>query len=192
MSTPCFLIKPTGKKNVYYRRYHFAQGVSIDCSVCADRPGYHNAMILVREETCEADKIDLTVSADMKRDARWPTKCDKCDYVFKHDDEWQVFVDAVYANDLGVEFSLRNPPPGAMWQAPWLPASRNRAPDGIPLIVVCPGGDQWNIDGPATNGPGWTRTGEPPNITASPSIQTSNYHGFLQNGVFGPDVDRRA
>jgi hypothetical protein len=52
-----------------------------------------------------------------------------------------------------------------------------------------PGGD-WIIDYPCEDGKGWQRTGEPPNITANPSIgigrndqgQKWKYHGWLKDG----------
>lgn len=59
------------------------------------------------------------------------------------------------------------------------------------LVVRTPGGD-WHVDGPSKNGGRWTRSGEPPNVTANPSILQQNpsvycgtreYHGFLRNGV---------
>ena len=51
------------------------------------------------------------------------------------------------------------------------------------LAVVTPGGT-WCIDCPATNSKqGWTRTGEPPKVTATPSIQCGPYHGWLRDGM---------
>jgi hypothetical protein len=59
-----------------------------------------------------------------------------------------------------------------------------------PLNVLCPNGDHWIIDQVSSNGMGWQVTGDPPLITAAPSIQTGRYHGFLQNGVFTADCER--
>jgi hypothetical protein len=91
-------------------------------------------------------------------------------------------------------------PPGAMWFADWLlnedgtMRSRpgHRPPDGHVLVVRVPSrlciGRDWNVDGPANNCPGWTRTGTPPNVTARPSIGkyladgSFDYHGWLRNG----------
>ena len=68
-----------------------------------------------------------------------------------------------------------------------------------PLAIVLPGnylfcldGQCWNSDLEPANYGGWTVTGEPPNITVSPSINLGGlYHGFLQNGVLGEDVESR-
>ncbi len=57
------------------------------------------------------------------------------------------------------------------------------------LLVLTPGGT-WCVDCPATGGGHWTRTGEPPNVTATPSIHLSpgvgpphEWHGFLTAGA---------
>lgn len=60
-----------------------------------------------------------------------------------------------------------------------------------PICVVCPNGQHWLIDSKSSNGDGWKITGEPPLITASPSILVPGYHGFLQNGVFTADCEGR-
>jgi hypothetical protein len=53
-----------------------------------------------------------------------------------------------------------------------------------PIAVVCPNGDVWEIDRRSSNGDGWRVTGELPNITCTPSIAMSDYHGWLTNGEF--------
>jgi hypothetical protein len=62
--------------------------------------------------------------------------------------------------------------------------------DPAHLVAVLPSCELWDIDGPSSNGPGWSRSGEPPAVTVSPSILTPRYHGFLRNGVFTPDIDK--
>lgn len=59
-----------------------------------------------------------------------------------------------------------------------------------PIELVCPDGNVWCPDRKSNDGEGWIVTGEWPNITCSPSIDCGpgNYHGFLQNGAFTPDV----
>jgi hypothetical protein len=46
------------------------------------------------------------------------------------------------------------------------------------------------LDCPETDSPHnyWTRTGEPPNITVTPSLNVNKeqWHGFLTNGVLNP------
>lgn len=66
------------------------------------------------------------------------------------------------------------------------------------LFIQLPDG-VWCIDGLASGDPtkkGWTVTGEPPLITAQPSINSNpgypdGYHGFLQNGVLTDDLEGR-
>lgn len=60
-----------------------------------------------------------------------------------------------------------------------------------PICVVCPNGEQWEIDRWSSNGTGWSVTGDLPNITCAPSIVVTGYHGFLRGGVFTADVDGR-
>jgi len=66
-----------------------------------------------------------------------------------------------------------------------------------PLVVVLPGGAYFCIDCRAWSegksyGDGWTVTGEPPNVTLSPSINIiGHYHGWIQNGVITDDCEGR-
>lgn len=57
-----------------------------------------------------------------------------------------------------------------------------------PICVLCPNGAEWCVDAKSSNGEGWTVTGQPPTITAAPSILVPGYHGFLQGGVFTPNM----
>jgi hypothetical protein len=93
--------------------------------------------------------------------------------------------------DTGETFVLGQAPVGAMYFADWL---HGRGPDGHCLIVVTPHGP-WNVDGgfqwPSAGK--WTRTGEPPRVTARPSIGQGgkgpnggppwSYHAFLTDGA---------
>jgi len=60
-----------------------------------------------------------------------------------------------------------------------------------PIIVVCPNGEQWEIDRKSSNGNGWVVIGEWPYITCTPSIVVPGYHGFLKDGEFTPDLENR-
>lgn len=65
---------------------------------------------------------------------------------------------------------------------------RGWAAHRAPLFIWMPNGYAWCIDSAYSDrkpqGPGWTVTGEAPNITVSPSIHhVGIYHGWLQNGV---------
>lgn len=58
------------------------------------------------------------------------------------------------------------------------------------LAVMTPGGIAC-LDCPATDPPHgyWTRTGTPPNVTVTPSLDISSepkWHGFLTDGVLTP------
>ena len=87
--------------------------------------------------------------------------------------------------------------PGAMW---W------EREDGEPdeLCVKLPGGSRgttWNIDqgkrinalpGEKSRCPEWTRTGDVPNVTVTPSINWfGHYHGWLRDGVLTDDCEGR-
>jgi hypothetical protein len=60
-----------------------------------------------------------------------------------------------------------------------------------PICVVCPNGEQWEIDRVSSNGEGWQVTGDLLNITCAPSIVVPGYHGFLRNGEFTADLEGR-
>jgi len=57
-----------------------------------------------------------------------------------------------------------------------------------PIIVLTPNGKEWCVDAKSSNGDGWVVTGEPPKITCHPSIVVPDYHGFLREGVFTPNM----
>jgi hypothetical protein len=96
-------------------------------------------------------------------------------------------------------------PAGAMWDAHWFPRNEGwkRGSDGRRLIVRCPGGYDWDVDGQARNcsRPGedhdcWCRHGEWPDVTVDKvpepgrstcragagSIVVPGWHGFLRAG----------
>lgn len=62
-----------------------------------------------------------------------------------------------------------------------------------PITVMCPDGNQWLVDQTSSNGPGWTVNSIDP-LDIHPSIDFSDrkgYHGFLKNGIFDPDINKR-
>lgn len=83
--------------------------------------------------------------------------------------------------------------PGAMWYGHWIGKDdkffiaeeyhRDWAGKRPPLFVLLPDGTEFCVDQRATDGRGWTVTGEAPLITVHPSIDTQTWHGWLQNGV---------
>ena len=86
----------------------------------------------------------------------------------------------------GTVLRLRDADPGAMWiNAHCQNKTCKGAERGGCLVVKIPGGNNWQIDHPESGGNAsyWTREGEPPNVTVSPSINIPGYyHGWLRAG----------
>lgn len=187
----CFLIEPTDGVRRQLRRFRSSGGDDPQ-SKCPGQYGYHNGHAPFPDGKCRLEKqgdgygvwrFDDDHEIPPHDSPMWPTKCDDCPYVFSAEDHWQLFHDVVYVRkDTGALMTLRDCPPGAMWDADWYP---EKGPDGRSWCVSLPPGgghDYWHIDGFSKGGGKWTRTGEAPNITASPSILTPRYHGFLRGG----------
>lgn len=174
----CFLLTESDRVQVYLRR--FVSSIKASCPL---QFGYHNAETLIdeREHTGELVAGDTHPHDD----PRWPKAC-ACGHVFDESDDWQHHVQRLYArSDGGPLTTLRHAPPGAMWDAHWYTSMKG--PDGRTLVVRLPNGFDWVVDGPASNGQGWARTGQPPIVTATPSILAGEgarqYHGWLRDGV---------
>lgn len=91
----------------------------------------------------------------------------------------------------GREVGFSELPVGAMWWNEQHPHSI-RGVHGRSLCVRLPGNVIWYMHHPGTNGCKWTVTGDPPNVTASPSINFMGiYHGWVQNGVVTDDCEGR-
>ena len=199
MPTQCFMLEVTNHYRRHLRRYVYNRDQE-KCPYIGSH-GYHHAMNLLDELVLD-DPKDENVCGDRYPHDKgpWPTHC-PCGYQFQPQDEWQLFVQHLYSrSDTGELIDLREAPAGAMWYANWMIERRTKpepgqtgtyfGPDGHCLVVKTPAGD-WMVDGPSTNGNGWTRTGVPPLVTANPSIWVGcpetvppkGYHGFLQNGT---------
>src|SRR3954468_4127035 len=174
----CFMIEPNGEGAVSLRRYARASGSGWTCA-----EGHHDAMAPIgkcrywrkpdpydgRQGRWVYDHDAPEVAHD---DPRWPASC-ACRYVFQEADVWQVFTDRIYVGPDGAEYSLRTPPPGALWWAEWLEDLEGdgwwKGPDGRILMAQTPGG-QWCIDSRASNCTMptdnehrcWVRHGTPP------------------------------
>ncbi len=211
------MIRPSGTGRRFLRRYHYSAVASPDTGApCPLMPGahsYHNAETFI--DVCPDVPNPVTGIYEIEpyrsrslfpdADPRWPVTCG-CGYVFVPGDQWQVYVDQIYRDDAGKDFSLHDRIPGMMWEVPWyydpvrdaarLPERLRFAREGkssvlsvryyerdaatrAPVCVVTPNGDEWCIDSIARNGPGWACDGVPPLLVCSPSIQTPNYHGWL-------------
>lgn len=188
----CFLIEPTDRRRLWLRRYRDS-----NAERATGFPGhsYHQARVLIGEGPALAFAeregrrgIEPSVDpADYQDDPRWPTACE-CGEPFTEADHWQVFTSRIYRRvDTGEEMVLAEAPVGAMWRAPWF-EPQWVGPDGHCYVLMTPA-REWVIDGPSTNGGGWTRTGEAPRFTVTPSIGQQApdgswlYHGFLTDGV---------
>jgi hypothetical protein len=186
----CFLIERTGTCTRYLRRYGRYDSQQ---PTCPAPDGYHNARVVLDVVPDQPDERGYYRGSDSDvphDDPRWPTQC-VCGYAFTDADEYQVFREHIYRRvDTGDETNLRDAPAGAMWRAEWY-ESIWKGPDGKCYVLRLPDGSDWVIDGPAANGPGWTRTGTAPHFTATPSIGSHfktgpavmSYHGWLRDGV---------
>jgi hypothetical protein len=182
----CFLVTPTDRVERQLRRFVFSRNVATSCP---GRFGYHNGHAPFTEGKCVWDAVAEVYrfpdDADTPPhdDPRWPAKCDECSYQFREADEWQLYREVIFVRpDTGETMTLRNCPPGAVWDAVWYP---DKGPDGRSLCVALPpngGDDHWHIDGFSQSGGKWSRTGTGANLTVTPSILTPRYHGFLTGG----------
>ncbi len=189
----CFFLEPSTRAQQMLRRFCWAdQGTK-----CTAPWGYHNAENVLED-------IDFPLEGDPtyrgldgyatlgdpfdRQDPKWPTSC-PCGYLFEPTDQWQYDVTRKYRQlPSGDLYTHKDAPVGSIWYADWMTSTHhyNSGPDGHCLVVKTPGGE-WVVDGPSSNNqPGWTRTGEPPLVTARPSIlfpsSTPIYHGFLTDG----------
>lgn len=192
-NTPCFLITPSTRGLEHLRRY--VPSSEAECPVM----GYHDATAILGQVDLpegshggEVSCLDVPHIAEIAADdPRWPRAC-ACGYVFQEKDNRQHQVALLYRGPDDRLYVLNGQrwakeyvtPAGAMYDADWYP---DKGPDGRCMTVVLPDGAHWCIDGPSSGGgDGWKRTGEPPNITATPSIQTGKWHGFLTGGQLVP------
>lgn len=121
--------------------------------------GYHDAIAYIGETPMtksEADEFGHMhrVYPDEPKvphdDPRWPRHCG-CGYAFQDSDEWQVWTEAIYRRgDTGADTTLRDAAPGAMWNAWWM-GKHHSGPDGRSIVVKLPNGNDWMIDGIASN-----------------------------------------
>jgi hypothetical protein len=131
----------------------------------------------------------------------WPKTCAACGCLFDNftlrtDDKWRVFRHICpyeIMTDGTQKLLTHEMPVGAMWWS--VPISPDKGSQywkargaGNMLIVRTPGGD-CNLDRPSAGGPGWEWTGNPPNVTATPSIwcdQPNGWHGYVKEGKLVP------
>lgn len=214
-ATPTYWLEPAGRVAVGLR--HYSRG---DWSGFTCQGGYHSALVFTGEAearfTGEGERRTLTAPPSVPHeDPRWPTNCGHgCGYEFTTEDERQDWQELIYQRtDTGELVTLREPrpdavnaptsaPPGASWDAWWMP-DWGQGRDGIALMVRCPNGRDWHVDGRASNctmpddrvHKCWVRHGDPRGChlnvdkngvtcgAGAGSIQADDYHGFLAGGV---------
>lgn len=196
------------------RRYASTKGSKFTCET-----GFHAALVYLEVRPATYTDYDngrrsLAILDEVPRDdPRWPKTCDKCDYTFTDDDQWQPWQEGIYTTAEGTRYVLHqgapadaleipSAPPGACWDAWWM-SDWAKGPDGICLMVRCPNGRDWMVDSEASNCTRkgdrdhkcWIRHGDPREAkvtvdkngetcaAGAGSIQAGDYHGFLQNGV---------
>lgn len=183
MPWTCFWLEPVQLVRLELRRY--ATG---DCP--ATGGDFHDARVRLRDlRRVVPDRTKPERPAPPVENYAdhplWPDAC-PCGYRFGKRDNRQTRTERLYRGvPEGGLVTLREAPPGSMWDAWWLPDAY-RGPDGFALAVSLPPGgglDYWLVDGPSSSGGRWTRTGKVPKVTVTPSILTPTYHGHLQGGV---------
>lgn len=213
-----FWVERTDRVQVRLRRFTFGSAgteVQPDHQKCPAREYGHDGEQILHENAPEADWLQWPDHTDYRRTYRqlqnvphdhpsWPKVCEACGQPFNEHARWQVNSPSLYtgAPD-GRLYTLRTLPVGAMWNADWfgkLPAYTG--PDGISLVVKLPNGNDWLVDGRASNctlpnddvHKCWIRHGDPRtgNVhvdkqgntcsAGAGSILSGNYHGFLHNG----------
>lgn len=221
-ATPTYWLEPTEQVAVGLRRYSTAADHSDpdDAPRCPLGGGYHHALVFTGANPAwfeeRANGQPLLRSHNPRTphdDPRWPTRC-RCGYEFLDEDEWQDWEELIYRrSDTGAEVVLRSrdpdegdtgpavAPPGACWDAWWMPPSW-RGADNIALMVRCPSGRDWHVDGKASNCTRpdephkcWVRHGDPRECdvtvdkdgdtcsAGAGSIVAGDYHGFLILGL---------
>ena len=188
MTWTCVLLLETDQASLALRRY-----ASADCAAKPHGMSIHDARAYIGTAPVvisERGTWDVDVETPPQSDPRWPKEC-ACGYIFTGDDTWQLSKARLYARqDTGAQLTMHEVEPGMLWETPWL-ADHWHGPDGRCYTMALPGHGEWTIDGPSSNGQGWTRTGEPPRFTVNPSILSPGYHGWLRDGVLSDDTDGR-
>lgn len=183
MSVTCFLVEETSRAIRYLRRFTFPE------HPCSATKWGCNAVVWIGEhESVRTEEgFYRVIPVEIYQgDPRWPTVCEACSQPFSDNAEWMVNQEPLYLKkETGERWKKRDLPPGAMYNAWWMPPEWS-GKDGLSLVVVLPDSIHWTMDCPSPNGKPWQRTGIAPTITATPSILTPRYHGWLRDGVLVP------
>lgn len=184
----CVFLEPLDMLRLSLRRYE----VDSKCSL-ENGSGYHDASLPLADVEFQRGEIidaDFLKRREPTKPSCWPQHC-ACGVRFE-DGVRQVFPEWLYMMPDGSTITLAQAPVGALWYH-WQPhiidfssvhfLARHDRQKGH-LFCRTPGGD-WDIDQKSSNGQGWVRIGDPPDVTATPSILITgakNYHGWLRAG----------
>lgn len=143
----CYLLEPVPYMKRYLRRYE--SNFNRERCPAAENHGYHDTMVFLDE--ADSPIIEGQRRVDYEEwphnDPRWPTAC-PCGYVFKPQDEWQLFTQSLWKRaDTGEILTLRDAPVGGIYDAYWWPDKT----DGQHLICIVPEHHEWVIDSRANN-----------------------------------------
>jgi hypothetical protein len=221
MPTQTFWCERTDLVRVSLRRFTYserADGGAAHQNCPKTNYGHDASRVIDEQATLASDWITLlpekgeghyTVNEQPHDDPRWPVVCDSCGQIFPDGAVWQTNADPLYRGcPDGKLYTLRDVPPGAMWDASWYRGAGVTyrwwtGDDGISLVVKLPNGHHWMPDSRCSNCTlpednvhrCWVRHGDPKlaNLTVDKngvtcaagagSILAGDYHGFLQNGV---------
>lgn len=186
---PLFIAEPTGTCRLSLRRFRHRT---------SEGEHFHDTTVIIDENApVTPDNPDGTKPITDHRvprdDPRWPASC-PCGEPFGPGDQWQVNELDWYQGPGGQLFAWGigswDGIPGAVMRTTW------RDVDGRPPAwhVCLPNQAWWNTNdrsapaqGETAFGPYWTVTGEPPNITVSPSIDDQSpsrpWHGWIRAGA---------
>lgn len=177
----------------WLRRYTGSHSAAGGCPLMTGAYSYHDNE--VRIEDAVPPPGWACGDSHPHDDPRWPTTCE-CGFIFRPQDEWQLFWNPLYKGPDGQIYTTHsNPkfmpaPPGAIWYMDdWPTWDKRKVIDGHSIMIMTPAGP-WSPDEPSwdhgTPGPGWSRTGKVPDtLDVKPSIRIGDptrYHGFVNNG----------
>lgn len=184
--TALFVAQPTGIYRRTLRRFSFSNRRH-----CPRNPTWGCDATRLIGHVLGDGLLDRSTFIWPRDDPRWPAACAACGQPFQLTDEWQMNENELFRCPNGYEFSMwgggREMPAGAMVRAHWWDTINSHPQRVTPWWVALPNGHQWITCQEATGGGYWTVTGEPPNITVSPSIHAApgspkSWHGFIRNG----------
>lgn len=175
----------------------------IDAGVClSNKSSHHRCIVDVTEDFLLEDARSML-----------PLRC-ACGYLFEKENSsvsvWLSHHKHMYTNPRTGKSGVNVhdvATSGAMWYCPWLvedtekeSRSSSMLSDNYllnvgnkraPICVRLPNGSDWVVDAKASNAidgsSGWSVTGDPPNLTATPSIDAGSYHSWLTDGILGAD-----